>query len=95
MEIVLEIESFSNKLEIIIILVVFAIKARLNLHPTNFTIHLWDRERDPLCPFCRQHTESMAHLLNGCREFHNYYNRRHNRIADKIADEIKQSCPRS
>ena len=34
-------------------------------------------------------------LLNGCREFHNYYNRRHNRIADKIADEIKQSCPRS
>ena len=70
-------------------------KARLNLHPTNFTIHLWNREHDPLWPFCRQHTESMAHLLNGCREFHNYYNRRHNRIADKIADEIKQSCPRS
>ena len=76
-------------------LVLFAIKARLNFHPTNFTIHLWNREHNPLCPFCRQHTESMEHLLNGCREFHNYYNHRHNRIAEKIADEIKHSCPRS
>ena len=33
--------------------------------------------------------------MHECREFHNCYNRRHNRIADKIADEIKQSCPRS
>ena len=49
-------------------LVVFAIKARLNLHSTNYVIHLWNREHDPLCTFCRQHTESMAHLTNGCRE---------------------------
>ena len=32
--------------------------------------------------------------MNGCREFHNFCNRRHNRIADKIADEIKLHLPR-
>ena len=33
-------------------------------------------------------------LMNGCREFHNFYNRKHNRIADKIADESKLHLPR-
>ena len=46
-----------------------------------------------MCPFCRSHTESIAHLMNGCREVHNFYNRRHNRIADKIAEEIKLHLP--
>ena len=75
-------------------LVKSAIKARLSLLPTNFTLHIWNRENCPMCPFCRNHTESTAHLMNGCREFHNFYNRRHNRIADKIADEIKLHLPR-
>ena len=75
-------------------LIKFAIKARLTLLPTNFTLHIWNRENCPMCPFCRSHTESIAHLMNGCREFHNLYNRRHNRIADKITDEIKLHLPR-
>ena len=66
----------------------FAIKARLSLLPTNFTKHVWNRNNDPSCPFCHQHTESVAHLMNGCREFHNLYSRRHNRIADKIFETI-------
>ena len=33
-------------------------------------------------------------LMNGCREFHNFCNRKHNRIADKIADESKLHLPR-
>ena len=33
-------------------------------------------------------------FMNGCREFHNFYNRKHNRIADKIADESKLHLPR-
>ena len=33
-------------------------------------------------------TMSIAHLMNGCREFHNFYNRRHNRIANKIFEVI-------
>ena len=32
--------------------------------------------------------------MSGCREFHNFYNRRHNCIADKIMDEIKLHLPR-
>ena len=32
--------------------------------------------------------------MNGCWEFHNFYNRKHNRIADKIADESKLHLPR-
>ena len=75
-------------------LVKFAIKARVSLLPTNFTLHIWNHENCPICPFCGNHTESIAHLMNGCREFHNFYNRRHNRVADKIADEIKLTLPR-
>ena len=70
-------------------LVKFAIKARLSLLLTKFTLHIWNHENCPMCPFCRSHIESIAHLMNACREFHNFYNRRHNGIADKIADEIK------
>ena len=75
-------------------LVKFVIKACLSLLATNFTLHIWKSENYPMCPFCRSHTESIAHLMNGCREFHNFYNRRHNRIADKIANEIKLHLPR-
>ena len=73
------------------LLMKFSIKARLSLLPTNFTLHIWNREHDPLCPFCRNHTESMAHLMNGCHEFRNFYSRRHNRIADKVEDVISQA----
>ena len=32
----------------------------------------------------------MVHLLNGCqREFGNFYNRRHNRIADYLYEQFK------
>ena len=74
-------------------LVKFAIKACLSLLPTNFMLHIWNGKNCPMCPFCRSHTESIAHLMNGCREFHNFYNRRHNCIADKIYDEIKLHLP--
>ena len=37
---------------------------------------------------------ALCVLMNGCREFHNFYNRKHNRIADKIADESKLHLPR-
>ena len=73
------------------LLVKFSMKARLSLFPTNFALHIWNREHDPLCPFCRNHTESMAHLMNGCHEFRNFYSRHHNRIADKVEDVISQS----
>ena len=70
-------------------LVKFAIKARLSLLITKFTLHIWSHENCPMCPFCRSHIERIAHLMNACREFDNFYDRRHNGIADKIANEIK------
>ena len=42
-------------------LVKFAIKACLSLLPTNFMLHIWNHENCPICPFCRSHTESIAH----------------------------------
>ena len=59
------------------------------LTPTNFTTYIWNRTNDPCCPFCFGHTESIAHLFNGCKEFHNFYGRRHDRIVGKLFDEIK------
>ena len=76
-------------------LVKFAIKARLNILPANFTLYLWNRENDRRCPFCKSHTESIAHLLNGCfTQFGNFYSRRHNRIVDRLAAFIKLVKPR-
>ena len=66
------------------------VKVRLNILPTNFTLFIWKRENNPRCPVCNHATESMAHLLNGCkREFGNFYSRRHNRIADYLYEQFK------
>ena len=72
------------------ILITFAIKARLNILPTNLTLHIWNRENDPRCPLCHHPSESMAHLLNSCQKFKNFRSRRHDRIVSKLCDFIKQ-----
>ena len=71
------------------VLVKFAIKARLSLLPTNFTKYLWNRENDPTCPLCYRKSESIAHVMNSCRQFKNFYSRRHDRIVSEIARVIK------
>ena len=64
----------------------------MSLFPTNFTLYLWDRQKDPRCSFGCLHTESMAHVLNGCiHHFKNYYSRRHDRIVEIISNFIKES----
>ena len=71
-------------------LLIFCVKVRLNIRPTNFTLFIWKRENNPRCSVCNHATESMAHLLNGCkREFGNFYSRRHNRIADYLYGQFK------
>ena len=67
----------------------------MSLFPTNFTLYLWDRQKDPRCSFGCLHTESMAHVLNGCiHHFKNYYSRRHDRIVEIISNFIKESIRR-
>ena len=58
--------------------------------PTNFTLFIWNRDISPRCRFCNFSTESMAHVLNGCQvTFRNFYNKRHNRVADEIFENLK------
>ena len=75
-------------------LVKFLLKARLSLLPTNFTKYIWNREHNPMCPFCNRKTESIAHLFNGCSEFKNFYNRRHDRIVNNLFEILKYTNPR-
>ena len=70
-------------------LVKFCVKARLNILPTNYTKYIWNRENNPRCGFCGYPTESIAHVLNGCKEFRNFYSRRHDYIVNNIYDVIK------
>ena len=69
---------------------VFCVKAKLNILPTNLTIYIWNRDNNPRCQFCNHCTESMAHLLNGCHaEFEDFYSKRHNRIVNYRFDQLK------
>ena len=69
---------------------IFCVKARLNILPANFTLHIWNRDNDPRCPFCNHCIESMVHLLNGCHaEFGNFYSKRHNRIVTHLFNQLK------
>ena len=63
-------------------LLIFCVKARLNILPTNFTLYISN---------CDNHcTESMTHLLNGCQaEFGNFYSKRYNRIVNYLFDLLK------
>ena len=71
-------------------LLIFCVKARLNILPTNFTLYIWNRDKDPRCQFCNHCTESMTHLLNGCHaESENFYSTRRNRIVNYFFDQLK------
>ena len=37
------------------------------------------------------HLESMSHVLNGCKKFSNNYSKRHDRVVEKIAEELTTS----
>ena len=71
------------------ILVKFCLKARLNILPTEYTKFLWNKENDPLCKLCKMKREYMSHVLNGCNVLNNFYSRRHDRLVNKLADELK------
>ena len=71
-------------------LLIFYVKARLNILPTSFTLCICKRNNDPRCQLCNHCTESMAHLLNGCHVgFGNFYSKRHNRIVNYLFDLLK------
>ena len=72
------------------VLVKFCLKARLRILPTEYIKYMWNSENDPVCRLCKSKREYMSHVLNGCKELSNFYSRRHDRIVDKLAEELKQ-----
>ena len=70
-------------------LVTFWYKARHNVMPCNYTLSLWYPEQSAACQLDNYHLESMSHILNGCKQLQKNYTKRHDRILEKVADELK------
>ena len=69
-------------------LVTFWYKARHNVMPCNYILSLWYPEQSAEYQLDNYHLESMSHILNGCKQLQKYYTKRHDRILEKIADEL-------
>ena len=54
-------------------LVQFWYKARHNVIPCNYTCSSWYPQQSPSCKIDDYSSDSMAHILNGCREFKTNY----------------------
>ena len=68
-------------------LVIFWFKMRHNVTACNYTLSLWYGS-SPTCALDGYRLESMAHLLNGCKEFKDVYTSRHDKIVSKLAIEL-------
>ena len=70
-------------------LVRFWYKLRHNVLPCNFTLSKWYNVESK-CNLCQYNPESMAHLLNGCKQFSGLYSSRHDKLVNKYADELSK-----
>ena len=70
-------------------LIQFWYKAKHNVIPCNYTLSLWYPERDSFCPLDDYPIETMSHLLNSCKIFKDNYSKRHDRIVEKLSEELK------
>ena len=68
-------------------LVIFWFKMRHNVTSCNYTLSLWYGS-SPTCALDGYRLESMAHLLNGCKEFKDVYSSRHDKIVSKLEIEL-------
>ena len=72
-------------------LVPFWYRARHNVLPCNYMLSLWYANKTPTCSLDGYYLESMSHVLNGCKKFSNNYSKRHDRVVEKIAEELTTS----
>ena len=68
-------------------LISFWYKMRHNVLSCNFTLSKW-YGTDPRSKIDGYHIESMAHLLNSCKEFKKNYSARHDKICEKLCFEL-------
>ena len=70
------------------VLIVFWYKMRHNVLGCNYTLSIWYGS-SPRCPLDNYHLKSMAHLLNSCWEFKDVYSARHDKIVNKLGQELE------
>ena len=75
---------------IIIIIIKFILRARMNRIPCNQLIHIWNKGHDKRCSMCNERTESMAQFKNSCRTYKDLYSRRHDRVVEFLCQKTKK-----
>ena len=70
-------------------LVRFWFKLKHNVLPCNYTLSKWYESVSQVCSLDGFEVESMSHVLNSCKQFRNNYSRRHDKLVDKVDQELK------
>lgn len=75
-------------------LVKFIYKCRSQLLECNSLLHrYYPRVYQKSCPICRNPSDTVSHILNGCMNFHDMYIKRHDRIVNLIHKELNTNNP--
>ena len=83
--------SVLKNVAIVECIIVFTLKARLQVLPTKLNLSIWFPGNH--APHCIHHgsaqiAETMSHILNGCHVYRGLYICRHDRIVDLISKDI-------
>ena len=68
----------------------FVCRGRLQLLQCNSLLHLY-YGIPKSCKICNHPTDTASHILNGCTQFKQMYQNRHNRIVDIIYNKIEST----
>ena len=81
--------SYLDNLKLSDNLVKFVTKARLQLLECNSLLHLYyPLSYSKRCMRCNFHSDTVSHVLNGCKKSKGAIQTRHNRIVDIIATNL-------
>ena len=70
-------------------LVRFWFKLKHNVLPCNYTLSKWCESVSQVCSPGGYDIESMSRVLNSCKQFRNNYSKRHDKLVDKVDQELK------
>ena len=72
-----------------------ALNASLNTLPTNAVLHMWGKKHSDTCTLCREHWQSLLHILNNCQVAMDLrrYSERHDTVLKIFGDFVKASLP--
>ena len=67
----------------------FWFKLKHNVIQCNYTLSRWYRNISQVCSLDGYSIESMSHILNSFKEFQINYSKRHDKLVDKIYQELQ------